>query len=151
MSEPEAKQSAPEETNIDDNKQEESKESELKITSIELYLVTIPLVHVYVCGDGTLEDTTNVICKIKTNKEEFFGYGESNPDPGFTEETKESICNITKNKTFPLIVGKDPLSISSIEKLLDDNINDKNVMAKGMINMALWDIYGKYYKKPVYK
>ena len=24
-------------------------------------------------------------------------------------------------------------------------------MAKGMINMALWDIFGKYYNKPVFQ
>eukprot|EP01083_Nonionella_stella_P000199 625_1 len=134
-----------------DDEESKDDESALSIVSIELYLVTIPLLHPYVCADCTLIDQANVICKINTTDPDISGYGESNPDEGFTKETPDSIWNIAKTKISALIMNKNALDIDKLENLIDAEVTDDDIMAKGMINMALWDIYGKYHKKPVYQ
>ena len=123
----------------------------VEIKTIELYEVYIPLVNVYHISCCTLKGHTNIICKITTNNDQIFGFGEASPLTNFTDETIESVMDITQNKIFPLIKGLNPTKINEIDKIMDSKIDDNNIIAKGMINMALWDIYGKYYDKPVYQ
>jgi len=121
------------------------------ITSIELYVVTIPFVRPYRTAVGTRVHQSNVICKINTNVRQLFGFGEACPVRIFTEETIDSIFRATKEEIFPLIKHKDALDVDGIEQLLAQHVDEFHIMAKGMINMALWDIFGKYHEKPIYE
>ena len=125
----------------------------MKIVGMELYEVSIPFVKAYSTAYfGTSKSHSNIVCKLKTEDENITGFGEGCPIyPVFTTESCESITKCAANNIFPLLNGINALDIDNAEKIMDSSVTDDNIIAKGMINMALWDIYGKYHNKPVYQ
>ena len=122
----------------------------MKITNIELFHINIPLARPYKLTKqyGTLTHAQAVICKVFTD-EGIIGLGEADPLKPFTPETPESVMSVIREQIAPEVIGQNPLNISDIESNLDKVIED-NLMARGAINMALFDISGKYKHVPVH-
>lgn len=78
------------------------------------------------------------------------GVGEGlGPGPGITER-------IVEEKYAPRLVGEDPLDVERLwgEMLTEDVLWDRKgqgVAAASGVDIALWDVAGKYHEEPVYR
>ncbi len=122
----------------------------MKITGLELFHISIPFVKPYRLSKkyGTLTHAHAVIFKIYTD-EGIVGLGEADPMNPFTEETPASVMVVTRDVIAPHLIGQDPLRFAKIESHLDQVVYE-NLLARGAINMALYDIAGKAYNVPAY-
>ena len=122
----------------------------MKIKSISIYAIKVPLVHPYVLSNayGTMNDTDQVIVKITTD-EGIVGWGEGNPWPAFTGDTERSVVANLQYYLAPALLGKDPTNLNAVHQTMDGLIRG-NCMAKAAIDMACYDITGKYYGIPVH-
>lgn len=122
----------------------------MKITMIELFQVSIPLMNPYRLSKvyGTICDAQAVIVKIHTD-EGIIGYGEADPMPPFTEESPAGVMAAIRDYLGPRLLNEDPGSIALLGAKMDSLMCGNNT-AKGAIDMALYDILGKERKTPLY-
>ena len=120
----------------------------MKITGIELFHITIPLAEPYKLSRryGTLTHANAVIVKMHTD-DGIVGLGEADPQNPFTTETAASVMVVVRDCIAPHLMGQNPERIARIEALLDQAVHG-NLMARGAVNMALYDILGKTYQVP---
>jgi len=123
----------------------------MKITKIEAFHVSVPLAKPYVLSKryGTLYSNHAVIAKIHTD-EGICGYGEANPMPPFTGETWGSIFAAVKEYLGPCLLGQSPLDITRANVEFDRALPG-NLLAKGALDVALWDVRGKAMGVPVHR
>jgi muconate cycloisomerase len=76
------------------------------------------------------------------------GWGEADPLDGFTHETVDSILN-TLQTLAPLLLGKNALDINQLNIVMQE-ISRDTPLAIGAIDIALWDMFGKYRRAPIY-
>lgn len=121
------------------------------ITEIHGYRVKVPLNKPYHLSSviGTIDSTDSIIIKMKTDSG-IDGYGEADPIPFFSEETPETIEAIITHHLKPLLIGKNPFKIAEISKIMDEKLNG-NLLAKGAIDMALYDLTGKALNIPAHQ
>lgn len=116
----------------------------MHIKDVELYLVEIPLdapfYPSWMPGYPQTHNRFNLV-KIITNQKDIFGVSTS---PAFSEEIRG-----VKNLILPFLIGRDPLNINEIIRVLS---SARFLGFKlGWLEVALWDIVGKYANLPVYK
>lgn len=120
----------------------------MKITDILIKKINIPLREKFTIAIGSIESLSNVYVEVQTD-EGITGYGEGAPfiivNGDNVEGTIESI-NLLKN----VLLGVDPTDIQKVSYILNKSINNNNT-AKAAIDMAIYDILAKSYKKPLYK
>jgi len=123
----------------------------VKITSMEIFEIVVPLKDKYTLSKviGSKSSTECVLVKIDTD-EGIYGIGEADPHVPFTEESMESITYCILNYLSPLVIGQDPENIEGINSLMDQGVK-LNLMAKGAIDMACYDILGKKRNLPIYE
>ena len=120
---------------------------EMKIRELEIHPLLIPLKEPFTISLGTIEESNNVIIRIKTD--EFTGYGEAAPAPRITGDTQNQIIEGLKH-VKKILIGKDPFDIIRIEEEIDRALRGNHPL-KNAVDMALLDLIGKEIKKPVYK
>jgi L-alanine-DL-glutamate epimerase-like enolase superfamily enzyme len=122
----------------------------MKIIGLELYQISIPFAKPYKLSKvyGTRYDAIAVIFKIHTD-EGFVGLGEADPLNPFTEETPASVMVVARDNIGPHIIDQDPMNFAKLEAHLDHVVHG-NLVARGAINMALFDIVGKAANVPAY-
>ena len=122
----------------------------MKITMIELFHVSIPLMKPYRLSKvyGTICDAEAVIVNIHTD-EGIIGYGEADPMPPFTEESPAGVMAAIRDYLGPHLLSEDPGSIALLGAKMDMLMHG-NYTAKGAIDMALYDIVGKERNIPLY-
>jgi L-alanine-DL-glutamate epimerase-like enolase superfamily enzyme len=122
----------------------------MKITGLELFFISIPFSHPYRLSKvyGTLTDAHAVIVKLHTDAG-IVGLGEADPLNPFTEETPGTVMAVMREIVAPHLLGEDPTRIASIEQRLDDVVHG-NPLARGAVNMALYDIIGKFHRLPAH-
>ena len=115
----------------------------MKITAIELFHISIPFAKPYRLSRvyGTRYDAEAVIFKVHTD-EGIVGLGEADPLNPFTEETPATVMVVTRDHIAPQLIGRNPTHIAAIESNLDLMVHG-NLLARGAVNMALFDIAGK--------
>ncbi len=115
----------------------------MKITAIELFHISIPFAKPYKLSRvyGTRYDAEAVIFKVHTD-EGIVGLGEADPLNPFTEETPATVMVVTRDHIAPQLIGLNPTHIAAIESNLDVMVHG-NLLARGAVNMALFDIVGK--------
>ena len=122
----------------------------MKITGLELFHISIPFCQPYKLSKvyGTLTDAHAVVLKVHTDAG-IVGLGEADPKNPFTAETPASVMAVIKEHIAPLLLGRDPLQICEIESHLDQALRG-NLMSRGAVNMALFDILGKVHQLPAH-
>jgi muconate cycloisomerase len=115
----------------------------MKISGLELFQISIPFARPYKLSKvyGTRYDAVAIIFKVYTD-EGIVGLGEADPLNPFTEETPASVMVVTRDMIAPHIIDQDPADIAGLEFVLDQAVNG-NLVARGAVNMALFDIVGK--------
>ena len=122
----------------------------MKITGLELFHISIPFSQPYKLSKvyGTLVNADAVIVKLHTDAG-IVGFGEADPKNPFTEETPGTVMAVLHDQIAPQIIGADPTSIGQIEFDLERTVHG-NLMARGAVNMALFDILGKFHQLPAH-
>jgi L-rhamnonate dehydratase len=124
----------------------------LKITRIEPIVLRLP--EVKDITDGTQDD---LVVRIETDEEGIYGVGEVDAPPTVVRSLIKAPLSHSWAKGFEkLLVGENPLNIGYLwEKLYQGSIlygrRGLAINALSGIDIALWDLAGKYYKTPVYR
>ena len=115
----------------------------MKITGVELFHISIPFAKPYKLSKvyGTRFDAEAVILKVHTDVG-IVGLGEADPLNPFSEETPATVMVVTRDHLAPQLIGRNPSHITAIESNLDVMVHG-NLLARGAVNMALFDIVGK--------
>lgn len=121
----------------------------MKITKVEVFPVAIPYPEPYKVAYRAKPAQPDVVVKIHTD-EGIVGYGDavSRPHEGCTLAVTTSVL---VNEMAPAIIGQNPLHI---ERIILDRLGGMDCpwyAALCGIDLALWDIAGKFYNKPVYE
>jgi len=113
----------------------------MKIDSITLYHLSMPLVSPFETSFGREIDRECVLVEIKS--EGLTGYGEcvATRDPGYNYETTGTAIHILKDFIVPLVLGKDVKNAADFQ-LCISGIRGHH-LAKAAVEMALWDLLGK--------
>jgi glucarate dehydratase len=120
----------------------------MKITDVHATPVNIPLEAPFFWSVGLYPGTSKTIIEVETD-EGIVGLGEA---PSW------DCAELINNTMGPLLVGRDPIDIAGCEMQcvpewrVVQNTDDASVVkAFGGIEMALWDIRGKAWNKPLYE
>lgn len=119
------------------------------IKNIKVGRVSIPLKKPFKTALRTVTSAEDVIVMIETDSGEV-GFGEAPPTAVITGDTIGSIKYVIEGNIKKAIVGMD---IDDIEGIMQrvDGAAVKNSSAKACIDMAVYDLFGKKYKIPLYK
>ncbi len=122
----------------------------MKIIGLELYHISIPFAKPYHLSKvyGTRYDAESVVLKVHTD-EGVVGLGEANPLNPFSDETPATVMVVIRDMIAPQLLGQNPIRISALESHLDMMVHG-NLLARGAVNMALFDIAGKACNLPAH-
>jgi len=123
----------------------------MKITSIKVYKIGLPLKEGSYkwSHNSEIKVFDNTIVKLETDTDHF-GFGEVctlGPSylPAYPEGVRAGIKKFGK-----ALLGLDPTELTKINAVMDANLKGHNYV-KSPIDMACWDILGKYTKQPIWK
>ena len=119
----------------------------MKITAVRATPVNIPLEAPYLWSYGSLAGFSKTIVEVETS-EGITGLGEG-PSP----------ANVATIETFAsILIGRDPIDITGCEERclpswrgVYTDVDFASIRAFGAIEMALWDIRGKAWGRPLYE
>lgn len=120
----------------------------MKITSAKIYHVNLPLTEPFIVSYHYHGSIPSVILELHTDVG-IIGYGEGTPDEHVTGETIESVMTSLENYLLPSIKGISPFQIEELHQIMDKKLHG-NPSAKAAIDIACYDLMGKYIKQPVY-
>ncbi len=120
----------------------------LKITSIEIYKLLIPLKEPFVISLGTQFNADNILIVIRTN-EGISGFGECSPYMSINGESIDT-CYIVAQYLATALKEKNPLQIEGCIAAMDRVIFGNNSI-KSAFDMALYDIAAKHSNMPLYQ
>ena len=124
----------------------------LKITKINVHVIKSPLIKPFAFSQGWVKERSATLVEIHTN-DGITGWGEA-----FCQglEPPEISAAVIESSLKELIINENPLDIERIWFKMYNQTRDfgrKGSVISGIsaIDIALWDIAGKYYKKPIYQ
>jgi len=121
----------------------------MKIKKLSIYPVTMKLSEEYDIAYETISSTTNIFIVIETDGG-ITGYGCAAPDYSVTGEKPESVIEVFNSIIEPALLGENPLRYIYILDKIQKQLK-VHPSAKAMVDLALYDILGKYIKLPVYE
>jgi L-alanine-DL-glutamate epimerase-like enolase superfamily enzyme len=121
----------------------------MKITNIRFAKLTVPLVTPFKTALRRVDNIDDLVVIIETNSGEV-GYGSAPATPLITGDTHGSIMAAIDTVIKPLLIGRDIGDLSDLTDLVQLALI-KNTSAKAAVEIALYDLWGKLYKAPLYK
>lgn len=121
----------------------------MKITNVSFFTAHLKLKEPYTIAYETISSAPNIFLKVETNND-ITGFGCAAPDLAVTGETYQSVQKVIEELIKPTLIGVDPLRFTyQLNKLKPHLLNQSSALA--MVDMALYDILGKYARLPIYK
>lgn len=122
----------------------------MKITNAEIRLTKVPTRRPHRMSFATTKYQNAVHVWLYTD-EGVVGLGETAHMAGYSGkgETQETVALMLKERLIPAVLGKDPLQIEARQEDMDKAV-PWNPRAKSVVNMALYDIAGKFFNTPAY-
>ena len=99
-------------------------------------------------ASGEVTTADHILVRIHTDAG-ITGTADAPPRPYTYGETQTSIKVIVEDVFGPAIIGLDPFDREKVREVMDRTIN--NQVAKGAVDIALWDLMGKALETPVHK
>jgi muconate cycloisomerase len=123
----------------------------MKIARIEASIVQAEVTKPYVTAleKQGLTEVHCVIIRMMTD-DGLCGLGESNPFPGFSDETPGSVMQIIRHSLGPAILGMDPGNLALLHARMDAVIPG-SPFAKAPLDVAAYDLLGQAWGVPVYQ
>jgi o-succinylbenzoate synthase len=113
----------------------------MRITSVEVHVLKVPLVKPFIISAGTQNDYHGVLVKVSAG--EVHGWGEASPSKRVTGETEASVVKFVR-RMAPRLKGRAP-SLELIPSIFDP----RNGAATAALDMAIHDLVGKVEGKAV--
>ncbi len=120
----------------------------MKIERIEAIPYAIPYTHPLKFASGEVTTADHVLLRVHTDTG-LVGVADAPPRPYTYGETQASIVAIVEQVFAPQVTGLDVLDRGKIHAVLNRTIH--NQVAKGALDIALWDLMGKAMETPVHK
>lgn len=121
----------------------------MKITNIRFAKLVVPLVTPFKTALRTVENIDDLVVIIETDTGDV-GYGSAPATPLITGDTHGSIISVINTVFKPMLMGGDLNYFNQLINLVQGGIVH-NTSAKAAIEIALYDLWGKLYKTPLYK
>lgn len=118
----------------------------MKITRIEAIPYAIPYTHPLKFASGEVQTADHVLVRVHT-EDGIVGEADAPPRPYTYGETQVSIEHVLEEVFAPHVVGLSVFDRSQIHAVMRRTIH--NQVAKGALDIALWDAMGKALKTPV--
>jgi muconate cycloisomerase len=130
---------------------------DLKIAKVETFPVALPTIADFAVSGGSVaqkgQPSVRVLVKV-TADDGTFGWGEATPIPSWTYETLESITTTIDRYLAPAAIGIPVWDVDRLTRAFDRAINRGfsigMPLAKGAIDVAVYDLLGKALGLPVY-
>jgi O-succinylbenzoate synthase len=121
----------------------------MKIERLELRLLRLPLVHFFETSFGRIDDKHFII--VRVDGEGASGYGEcvADNDPYYSAETNETAWHVMTEFIAPRVLGAPFAHPSEVFPALKA-IRGHN-MAKAAVEMAMWDLYSRQRREPLWR
>ncbi len=123
-----------------------------KIKSIDIHVIKTSLENPFAFSQGWVDKRSATLVEIKTN-DDLSGWGEA-----FCQgmEPPEISAAVIKNSLEELLIGENPLNTEKLWYKMYNRTRDYGrkgsvLSAISAIDIALWDISGKYYNKPIHQ
>jgi len=123
----------------------------MKIINVETFLLKVPLgQNRFYSSQCAFPERNSLLVKVTTDAG-IIGWGESGQyGPG------EPVATFINTVLKPRIIGKNPLDTAVIWEDMFTGVRDYGRKTTGVeaisgIDIALWDIAGKFYQKPIYE
>ena len=124
----------------------------MKITDLKIHVLKSPLAEPFAFSQGWVRQRSATLLEILTDQG-FSGWGEA-----FAQglEPPEIAAAVIDSALRPLLIGADPLDIEVLWHRMYHMTRDygrKGSVVAGIsaVDIALWDIAGKFHEVPVYK
>ncbi len=121
----------------------------MKIDSVELRQLRMPLVSAFETSGWREEEKTCIIVTLKGDSKSGFGECAVSQGPWYSYETLTSAWHVLEDYIVPLVLGKVFRKPSEIVRALA-GIRGHNI-AKASVEMALWDLLAKGESVPLSK
>jgi len=122
----------------------------VKIASIELREIRLPLVHFFETSFGRTTERRILLVRLH-DEDGMEGWGEctAGEGPFYCEEWTESAWGVIKHYLAPMVVGREAGSAAEVFALM--KAVRGNRMAKGALETACWDIEARRAGLPLWK
>lgn len=121
----------------------------MKITQVKLGRISVPLRVPFKTALRSVSSVEDVIVEVHTDTGAV-GYGEAPPTGAITGDTTGAILGALRDHIIKAIFGRDVDDFEDLMRAINSCVVH-NYSAKAAVDMALWDLYGKLYRIPVYK
>lgn len=121
----------------------------MKITSIRFAKLQVPLKTPFKTAIRTVENITDLVIMVETDSG-ILGYGSAPATPLITGDTHESIHYVLDKLIGPQIIGMDVQDLNAICHKIQHVVVGNN-SAKAAIEIAIYDLWAKSFKAPLYK
>ena len=121
----------------------------MKITDIQLGHLSVPLKTPFKTALRTVTHVDDVLVKIHTDTGTI-GYGSAAPTAAITGDTKTSITNAIEGPIREQLIGLPIQQFEEVMVRLDASL-EGNTSARAAVDIAIYDLLGKFHKVPVYK
>lgn len=124
----------------------------MKITDIQIHVLSVPLEEQFSFSQGLVKNRSTMIVEVVTDNG-ITGWGES---LCHGLQPPQIAASIVEHALKPLLIGKNPFDV---EVLWDEMYNYTRpygqagaiINAMSAVDIAVWDILGKFSNQPVYK
>ena len=121
----------------------------MKVSSIELKHISIPLNKTFKTALRTVDSAENAVVMVHTDDGRV-GFGEAPPTKAITGEDNDSIKTTISKFITPALIGQEITDMDAIQEKLHGSI-EGNTSAKAAVDMALYDLYTQKLGVPLYK
>jgi len=113
----------------------------MKIDSITLYHVDMPLVAPFATSFGSIDTRECILLEVKS--EGLVGWGEcaADRDPGYAYETTGTAWHILRDFLIPPLLGQEIMDVADLQSRMAHVKGHQ--MAKAGMELAFWDLSGK--------
>jgi o-succinylbenzoate synthase len=121
----------------------------MRIVNIKTGTISIPLITPFKTALRTVNSIGSMIVAVETD-EGAIGYGEAHPTGPITGESLGSVRGAINEFILPRLKGKEIANLEDCLNSLDQALV-KNTSAKAAVEMAIFDLFGKLYRIPLYR
>jgi L-Ala-D/L-Glu epimerase len=121
----------------------------MKITSIEIGKLRVPLKSPFKTALRTIDHIEDVVIILETDTGHR-GYGSAPATAVITGETHGSIIEAIRTSILPRIMGEDVCNLNHVVDLIQRSIF-MNFSAKAAVEIAVYDLFAQSLKAPLYR